>query len=330
MIAISGASDDESLVLEYIFQHIRRMALADIVHNDVAYALCGQFFCNGLRHLLSISIHAAIGNHHTFRCLITAQTVIDARHLRDILRPHRPMRRAYNLDRQLAQFSHGFLYRIAILAHDVRIITHHLVPILIRIDARVQKAPIQSAETAEAISREQHTVRLIERHHSLRPMHHRSQVKTQFMISQVKEIAFLHLITFTRHAIKSLNHTERLFVAHDNDIGIILLDKTYRTRMIRLHVIDNQILNRAVANNTANLAQEHLEITGIHCIDQRHDVIVYQIGIIRYAIRQWPHPFEEVFVAVIHSYVMDFSFNQGLFIHIFLLCLILRSISAQS
>ena len=66
---------------------------------------------------------------------------------------------------------------------------------------------------------------------------------------QSQKILVLHHVLFARHAIKALYHAEGLLVAHDDDVGIMLLYQADRARMVRLHMVDDEILDGALADN---------------------------------------------------------------------------------
>ena len=223
------------------------MTLADIVHHHVLHPLGCQLTGQLLSHLLGVSVHAAINNHHPLVGIIATQTVVYANHLSDVLCPYRAVGRANHLDRQSAQLLEGFLHRSAILAHNVGIVAHHLVPIFVKVDLRVNRTTIHRAVGAEGISGDEHLLSSIVGHHHLRPVHHRRHVERQFMVSQVKGVTLLHHETLALNAIVAVNHTESLDVAHNRHFWIILLDEGNRTRMVGFHMVHYQVVDRFFA-----------------------------------------------------------------------------------
>ena len=115
LVAVGGAADDKSAILEYVGNDIRRIALAHIVHHDVLDALCRKFRRNGFRHLLRVAVHGTIGNDHTFVSGVAAQLVVDADNLGYVFRPHRPVRGADGGNGQTAQLGKCLLHRRAVL-----------------------------------------------------------------------------------------------------------------------------------------------------------------------------------------------------------------------
>ena len=132
---------------------------------------------------------------------------------------------------------------------------------------------------------------------------------------QSQKILVLHHVLFARHAIKALYHAESLLVAHDDDVGVMLLYQTDRTRMVRFHMVDDEILDGALADDILYLAQIHLEIADVYRIDQSDRLIIYQVRVVGNPIRQRPHTFKQMLIAVIHSHVVDFSFYHCFWVH---------------
>ena len=153
------------------------------MHNDIFDSLCGEFFSNSFRHLLRISIHAAIGDHHPLIRIVAAQTVVNSDHLGYIFCPYRPMRRTNGSNRQSSQLLQCFLYRTTVLAYDIGVVTNHFPPILIYIDTGIQKSAVHCTKTSESITGEKDSVCFIECHHSLRPVHHWSHIETKHMLA---------------------------------------------------------------------------------------------------------------------------------------------------
>ena len=65
------------------------MTLAHIVHHHVLHTIGSQILGQFLSQLLSVTIHAAIHNHYALVGIITAQAVVNAHNLIDILSPYR-------------------------------------------------------------------------------------------------------------------------------------------------------------------------------------------------------------------------------------------------
>ena len=59
----------------------------------------------------------------------------------------------------------------------------------------------------------------------------------------------------------------------------------------------------ALADNALYLAQIHLEVADVYRIDQSDRLIIYQVRVVGNPVRQRPHAFKQMLIAVIHSHV---------------------------
>ena len=153
------------------------------MHHDVLDALNGKFRSYCLCHLFGIAIHGTVDYDYTFLSCITAQTVVDTDNLGYIVRPHRSMSGTNGRDRQSAQLCQSFLYRRTVFTYDIRIVTYHFIPILIQIHTRIQETSVERTEATEAVTGKKHPFRFIKGHHCFGPMHHRSHIETELMVS---------------------------------------------------------------------------------------------------------------------------------------------------
>ena len=80
--------------------------------------------------------------------------------------------------------------------------------------------------------------------------------------------------------------------------------------MIRFHVVDDQIIDFTVADDAADFLDINFKESDIYRIHQCHHIVICnQIGVIRYAIRKWPQILKQCFCAVVHTDIMNFTFN---------------------
>ena len=89
--------------------------------------------------------------------------------------------------------------------------------------------------------------------------------------------------------------------------------------MVRFHMVDNKILDGTFADYALYLPKIYLKVTNIYSINQRNRFIVYQVRVVRHSVRQWPHTFKQMLIAVIHSHVVDFSFYHCFWVHCYYL-----------
>ena len=104
---------------------------------------------------------------------------------------------------------------------------------------------------------------------------------------------------------ESGQHTKRLGVAYNLHSRILLAEQANATRMVRLHVIDNQIIQRASLQSLGYLLQEKIRIADIDRVDQDRLFIDDQISVVRHTVGQRPHVLEERLLAVVYSHVID-------------------------
>ena len=215
------------------------------------------------------------------------------------------MRRANRPDLQTGEFPQSHLHRISILPDDIRVITNHLFPIMLHVHLRVYYAAIQSAVRTERVRREENLIRSVVGHHHLRPMHHRRHIESQLVASRVKGIALLHLMQPLGDAMKTRQHAERLAIPDNLHARILLTQQTDATRMIRLHVIDNQVIQRTAVQRVRYFLQEDVRVTYIHRINQDGLLVDNQVRVVRNPIRQRPHILEQCLLAIVHAHVIN-------------------------
>ena len=153
------------------------------MHHDVFDALSGKFRSDCFRHLFGIAVHGAVGYYDTLFGGITAQAVVDTDNFGNVVRPHRSVRRANGGDGQPAQLCQRLLHGRAVLAYDVGVVTHHFVPILIQVDARIEETAVERTETTESVAGEEHALRFVKSHHRFGPVHHRGHIETELVVA---------------------------------------------------------------------------------------------------------------------------------------------------
>ena len=256
-----------------------------VVHHDVLDTLCAQLLGNGFRQFFGIAIHRSVCNDHTFLAFVPAQAVIQVNYLRNLLRPYRSVGRTNHLNIKSLAFLQSLLYRIAEFTDNVRVIPTHLTFVDFGIDILIDTATVQCTKATKRISRKQDTFGFIERNHRLGPMYHWYQVETQIVMPQFQEITFPHYITVASNTIETFHHIECFLVAHQYDIGIILLDQGDRTRMVRLHMVNNQVIDFTVTYYRLDFLQIYFEESHINRIYQCHHLVIgYQIRVIRHSV----------------------------------------------
>ena len=93
-------------------------------------------------------------------------------------------------------------------------------------------------------------------------------------MAQFQEVSVADYITFARHTIVTFHHVESLLVTYQHDFRIILFNQRNGSRMVRFHVIDDQIIDLAVTDHAANLLQILFKESHIYRVHQRYHVII--------------------------------------------------------
>ena len=109
----------------------------------------------------------------------------------------------------------------------------------------VEYAAVRRAEHAESVAREKHAVGRIVAHHRLGPVHPRRKDELQIMIPQRKRVAVLDLDQIGQLAEVGFQNAESFRIAHDPHVGILADQVLDLARMVKLHVMNDQIVERA-------------------------------------------------------------------------------------
>ena len=172
------------------------------------------------------------------------------------------------------------LHGHAILAHDVRVVALHLVPINVAVHLAVYECAVQCAEASEGVAREEHVLRDVERNHCLGPVYHWNHGEHQLVCAERERVAVRHfhyLVLRVAHVVVAAHHVEGLPVAHDLCVGVVLLDECERTAVVGLHVVDDDIVDGTVADDAAHVVYELREEVYFYGVDECYLLVVDDI-----------------------------------------------------
>ena len=146
-----------------------------------------------------------------------------------------------------------------------------------------------------------------QRHHRFGPMHHRREHKIEGHAAEreLRTVANLNVAAIL-FAIKSLHHAESLFIANDLHVGIILAQQGNRTAVVGLHVVHHEVIDRSLTDDFTDIFEVLREKIDLNGVDEARFLVVDQVGIVAHAVGQRPQPFEQRFVAVVHTDVVNF------------------------
>ena len=247
---------------------------------DRAHTFGGQFAGYALGHLLRIAVHRAVGDHHARFAFVAAQTVVDVHHLRDLALPYGAVGRADGRGVQAPYLRERLLYRPSVFADDAGVVAAHFVPVARRVYLRVGNAAVDGAERAEGVAREERAGLGTPCHHRFGPVYHRRHVERERFRAERYAVALLDFERPGVDAVESLEHLQRLGVAHDLDVGVEHAQCAHGRRVVGFHVVDDQVVDLAVADGLADvLCQTAAEalFDGIYQCDL---LVGNQIGIV--------------------------------------------------
>ena len=79
--------------------------------------------------------------------------------------------------------------------------------------------------------------------------------------------------------------------------------------MVRFHVVDDEVIDFAVANHLVNVLEELGEEIYLYSIYQRYLLIVNDIRVVAHSVRQRPEALKTMLVAVVNAYVINLVCN---------------------
>ena len=141
-------------------------------------------------------------------------------------------------------------------------------------------------------------------------MDHGGEVEGKVVLAESDGFGVFYLYTVIGDAIETLEHTDGLLVAYHLHIGIILAQQGDRPAVVGFHVVDDEIIDGAIADDFADIADIPGKEIDLHGIDETHFVVVDEVRIVRDSIRERPQSFEERLVAVVDSYIVNVIINN--------------------
>ena len=207
----------------------------------------------------------------------------------------------------VSQLLQRVLYGCAVFTHDIRVVALHLQPVGVAVDLCVDDATIQGTKATKGVATEERGA--TQRDHRLWPVYHWCQHEAKRLLAKSNGIAILHLYGTLCDAIESFHHLESLLVANYLYLWIVFLDEGNRTAVVGLHVVDNQVVHLAVANDLVDVFNKLCEEVHLDSIDETHFLVVDEIRVIAHTIRQWPQTFKQRLVTIVDTNVVNVFSN---------------------
>ena len=132
-------------------------------------------------------------------------------------------------------------------------------------------------------------------------MNHGNHGEEQFVVSEIQRVPFFYFNQVFTNTVEGFDHVNCFGVAHQFDIRMNLAKQRYRPGVIRLHMIDNQIIDRGSLKNRLYFIEVFPHKTALNGIDERCFLSFDDVGVISNPARESPKPLKEIRFPVIHS-----------------------------
>jgi len=169
-----------------------------------------------------------------------------------MLAPYEAVQRADQIDFQTGSLLQNGLHLIAVLANDVGVVAAGFIQIIPHeVHFIAEQMAVQRAEGAKGVGREQNLIGQVIGQHDFGPVDHGSHDKGVGVAAGLQGIAFLHGDGAAVHikGEKLLQHGLGHAAADDLHFGIAQDDVLNAGSVVRLHMLDNQIVQFTAVQN---------------------------------------------------------------------------------
>ena len=146
---------------------------------------------------------------------------------------------------------------------------------------------VQGSEFTETVGCEEDFVGAVVSHHNLGPVYHGSENEGQRVLSKRKGAAVLYLqfSAFEGHiAEEVLHHAEGLGISHDRGVRINLHEVVDVCGMVRLHVLNDEVIGFRSIQNGSDVVQPLMGEIGIYGVHNGDLFILDHIGVVSHAV----------------------------------------------
>ena len=281
---VSGAGKHQMAALERGADLLGYVGVGHVEDSHVPHALFRQTGGQDLAGVFRVAVDGAAENSGCPRLRrVGAPALILFQEPADVLPPDGTVEGAEVLNIQSRRLFQHVLHRRAVFAHDVGVIPAGVVqPLLLEIHLVGEDVAVHSAEGAEGVGAEQGLLRGIIGHHDLRPVDQRGHDKGQLVAAQGQGIPLLHRLeaALHLHGEELLDHGQGLGVADNGGLRVAAQDRSQRGGVVRLHVVDDHIIQRLALQGVFQILKEPLRDGLIHRIQQGRLFILDQIGVV--------------------------------------------------
>ena len=240
---MGAGSYDHAFVFPDVAHDEADLGLGHVIHLHLLDASLSRATGYNLCHACRVAVHRAIDDDHAFLTLLFAPLRVFAEYPGEVAAPYQAMRRCNHLDLQPAELLDGLQGLHGHLAHDVGIVTAHVVLIKGEVDLVVEDATVQGTESAESIVAEDDLAALFVGHHRLRPVYHRHHEELQGVFAEAQRLAFGHHLLVGDGSVVGFQRSEGLGVAHHLNLGELPQHGGHSAAVVRLVVINNKVIH---------------------------------------------------------------------------------------
>lgn len=194
------------------------------------------------------------------------------------------MKRSEDADIERRRFPKGSEHLLAVLRYDAAVVAPRFRLIIFLIIQFIgPDASLKRAKAAESIRAEEDLIFLIIGERHFRPVHHRRREEPERMPPEGDRCLFAcHGVALFHGAVEKLfKQTERLRASRQLRLRVKTRQCQEGAAVIRLHVVDDDVIQRPPAEERLCLFQKFIGHMGIHRIDDRRFFIVDKIRIVR-------------------------------------------------
>ena len=314
---------DEMTPAEGRDDDIGRRGDGDIEH-DGLHAALAQADGQQLGRVLRAAVDGGVGDHDALLLRgIGAPVDVAVDEFADVFAPDEAVQGADAVDLNRGGLLEQGLHLRAVFADDVAVIAPRLVHIIAEeVDLIGEQRAVDRAERAEGVSREQRARRQVIADHDLRPVDHRGAQECERVVAGLEGVALLDEMEGVLRgdaAAELLQHGADAVAADDDGLRMAQQHLADRAGMVRLHVVDDEIVELAPGQNVVDVLEEYLADRRIDRVEQDGLVVEQQIGIVGNSVRHGVNTLEHSESAVIPADPPEILQNLADTVHKFFL-----------
>ena len=300
-------------VAECIFHCLCHIVAGKVKYSNFRASFLDEFLLQKLNRFFGMSVYRSISDHNAFALnCVRRPDIIKIDVISQVFFQDWSMQRTDRLNVQSGCFFQQVLYLCTVFSNDTDVVTACLTcPVFFY---------IESTEFSETICGKQNLVICIISNDYFWPMYHRSSYKCQCMLSKCQCIAFFNYhLSVSKICAEELLHHHKCFL-RGNNLGIFeCLHKVSNIRgVVRLHMLNNQVIRTAGTENRLNVVQPLMCKAGIYRIHNCNLIIHDHIRIVCHTILYYILSLKQVHIMIVHTYILN-VFRNLHFISSFLL-----------